>query len=304
MWSVLLQPIEGIHHSSSSAIRCLNQGKMLANDSCYSFIIPFSPFEILWIVYQVSWMGVFSSKQEFNLLSKEGNERGCVTHKGRDVPVKFIYEYRKCGSGLSSSSVAQWSIGCEKSEIGSATLYLRLWVFWTQNVCCVHHIKTLFFHHCLTYIKSLILHVLIELNRFQRHDIHFWYMCGSGCCLLLNMLCVCHIQAQVAFLQGERKGQENMKQDLVRRIKMLEYALKQERWDKALCPCLLVSLYHLRFSCICCAYVVVFCVVIGLSTRSWRQEMTRVLETRNQRLRQTFVCSAEPCSPCYLQIFY
>ncbi|MBN3319126.1 STRN4 protein, partial [Atractosteus spatula] len=35
--------------------------------------------------------------------------------------------------------------------------------------------------------------------------------------------------AQVAFLQNERKGQENMKQDLVRRIKMLEYALKQER---------------------------------------------------------------------------
>uniref|UniRef100_A0A8C7XIZ1 Striatin, calmodulin binding protein 4 n=1 Tax=Oryzias sinensis TaxID=183150 RepID=A0A8C7XIZ1_9TELE len=38
-----------------------------------------------------------------------------------------------------------------------------------------------------------------------------------------------NIRAQVAFLQGERKGQENMKQDLVRRIKMLEYALKQER---------------------------------------------------------------------------
>ncbi|KAB0391734.1 hypothetical protein E2I00_012786, partial [Balaenoptera physalus] len=35
--------------------------------------------------------------------------------------------------------------------------------------------------------------------------------------------------AQVAFLQGERKGQENLKTDLVRRIKMLEYALKQER---------------------------------------------------------------------------
>uniref|UniRef100_A0A670ZMC0 Striatin N-terminal domain-containing protein n=1 Tax=Pseudonaja textilis TaxID=8673 RepID=A0A670ZMC0_PSETE len=35
--------------------------------------------------------------------------------------------------------------------------------------------------------------------------------------------------AQVAFLQGERKGQENLKADLVRRIKMLEYALKQER---------------------------------------------------------------------------
>ncbi|XP_032533619.1 striatin-4 [Chiroxiphia lanceolata] len=37
------------------------------------------------------------------------------------------------------------------------------------------------------------------------------------------------LQAQVAFLQGERKGQENLKTDLVRRIRMLEYALKQER---------------------------------------------------------------------------
>uniref|UniRef100_A0A3Q3J2T6 Striatin N-terminal domain-containing protein n=1 Tax=Monopterus albus TaxID=43700 RepID=A0A3Q3J2T6_MONAL len=38
-----------------------------------------------------------------------------------------------------------------------------------------------------------------------------------------------HVCYALAFLQGERKGQENMKQDLVRRIKMLEYALKQER---------------------------------------------------------------------------
>eukprot|EP00096_Caligus_rogercresseyi_P005300 TRINITY_DN2052_c0_g1_i1.p1 TRINITY_DN2052_c0_g1~~TRINITY_DN2052_c0_g1_i1.p1 ORF type:complete len:707 (-),score=206.30 TRINITY_DN2052_c0_g1_i1:2409-4529(-) len=37
------------------------------------------------------------------------------------------------------------------------------------------------------------------------------------------------LQTRVAFLQGERKGQENLKKDLVRRIKMLEYALKQER---------------------------------------------------------------------------
>eukprot|EP00064_Thunnus_orientalis_P022575 superscaffoldBa00007729_g22781 len=37
-------------------------------------------------------------------------------------------------------------------------------------------------------------------------------------------------QAQIAFLQGERRGQENLKKDLVRRIKMLEYALKQERY--------------------------------------------------------------------------
>ncbi|KAK1886308.1 Striatin [Dissostichus eleginoides] len=38
-----------------------------------------------------------------------------------------------------------------------------------------------------------------------------------------------HMVAQIAFLQGERRGQENLKKDLVRRIKMLEYALKQER---------------------------------------------------------------------------
>ncbi|KAK8758157.1 hypothetical protein V5799_004211, partial [Amblyomma americanum] len=35
--------------------------------------------------------------------------------------------------------------------------------------------------------------------------------------------------ARIAFLQGERKGQENLKNDLIRRIKMLEFALKQER---------------------------------------------------------------------------
>ena len=41
--------------------------------------------------------------------------------------------------------------------------------------------------------------------------------------------CFVFFQARIAFLQGERKGQENVKNDLVRRIKMLEYALKQER---------------------------------------------------------------------------
>ncbi|CAF1034565.1 unnamed protein product [Didymodactylos carnosus] len=35
--------------------------------------------------------------------------------------------------------------------------------------------------------------------------------------------------ARIAFLQGERQGQENLKSALVKRIKMLEYALKQER---------------------------------------------------------------------------
>lgn len=62
--------------------------------------------------------------------------------------------------------------------------------------------------------------------RYGSHDVNlnrFFFPSPSS---------VCVFQAQVAFLQGERKGQENMKQDLVRRIKMLEYALKQERYDK------------------------------------------------------------------------
>jgi len=39
------------------------------------------------------------------------------------------------------------------------------------------------------------------------------------------------LQAKIAFLQGERNGHENLMHDLVRRIKMLEFALKQERYD-------------------------------------------------------------------------
>ena len=45
--------------------------------------------------------------------------------------------------------------------------------------------------------------------------------------IITSSLCV---QAKIAFLQGERKGHENLMHDLVRRIKMLEYALKQERY--------------------------------------------------------------------------
>lgn len=46
---------------------------------------------------------------------------------------------------------------------------------------------------------------------------------------VFKIVCSAIFQARIAFLQGERKGQENLKNDLVRRIKMLEYALKQER---------------------------------------------------------------------------
>ncbi|XP_015706675.1 striatin-4, partial [Coturnix japonica] len=36
------------------------------------------------------------------------------------------------------------------------------------------------------------------------------------------------LQAQVSLLQGQRRGQEKLQADLVRRIKMLEVALRQE----------------------------------------------------------------------------
>jgi striatin 1/3/4 len=37
------------------------------------------------------------------------------------------------------------------------------------------------------------------------------------------------LMTKISFLQGERRGQENLKNNLIRRIKMLELALKQER---------------------------------------------------------------------------
>ncbi len=44
-----------------------------------------------------------------------------------------------------------------------------------------------------------------------------------------SVICIL-LQAKIAILQGERKGHENLMHDLIRRIKMLEYALKQERY--------------------------------------------------------------------------
>ena len=55
------------------------------------------------------------------------------------------------------------------------------------------------------------------------------------------------LQARIAFLQGERKGQENLKHDLIRRIKMLEYALKQERYQ---CLLLLLLFTWLLVTCL------------------------------------------------------
>lgn len=45
----------------------------------------------------------------------------------------------------------------------------------------------------------------------------------------LSLSLLISFQAKIAVLLGERKGQESLKSDLIRRIKMLEYALIQER---------------------------------------------------------------------------
>ena len=67
------------------------------------------------------------------------------------------------------------------------------------------------------------------------------------------------LQARIAFLKGERKGQENLKQDLVRRIKMLEFALKQERYRTLTfyCTHILLTLVTVRMFCGICACVCV-----------------------------------------------
>lgn len=77
-------------------------------------------------------------------------------------------------------------------------------------------------------MKNWLLHVpgvgVLELPAPSEHETQVGE--PEPCCPPPPSVCP---QAQVAFLQGERKGQENLKTDLVRRIKMLEYALKQER---------------------------------------------------------------------------
>lgn len=76
----------------------------------------------------------------------------------------------------------------------------------------------------MTYLETLEVGPACHLFSLNP-DIHVGEGTAPEPVVLLSFLS----QAQVAFLQGERKGQENLKTDLVRRIKMLEYALKQER---------------------------------------------------------------------------
>ncbi|TPX33370.1 hypothetical protein SmJEL517_g03705 [Synchytrium microbalum] len=62
-----------------------------------------------------------------------------------------------------------------------------------------------------------VLHFLqLEWRRFER-DRNDWEIEKSD------------LKSKIAFLESERRGMDNMKTDLLRRIKMLEYALRQER---------------------------------------------------------------------------
>ena len=47
------------------------------------------------------------------------------------------------------------------------------------------------------------------------------------------------LQSKIAVLLGERKGLQTTHSDLIRRIKMLEYALRQER----------IKFHRLKFGC-------------------------------------------------------
>ncbi|KAJ3154967.1 hypothetical protein HDU86_004486 [Geranomyces michiganensis] len=68
-----------------------------------------------------------------------------------------------------------------------------------------------------SYTLPGVLHFLqVEWRRFERER-NEWQVEKAD------------LKARIAFLEGERRGTENLKIDLMRRVKMLEFALRQER---------------------------------------------------------------------------
>lgn len=61
-----------------------------------------------------------------------------------------------------------------------------------------------------------------EIERAEMRVSHFYLFLSIAFLTL-------HTQARIALLEGERRSFENVKLDLMRRIKMLEYALRMER---------------------------------------------------------------------------
>lgn len=71
-----------------------------------------------------------------------------------------------------------------------------------------------------------VLHYLqVEWRKFERER-NEWEIERA------DLKVVEHNKARVAFLEGERKALENLKNDLIRRVKMLEYTIRQERYLK------------------------------------------------------------------------
>jgi striatin 1/3/4 len=68
-----------------------------------------------------------------------------------------------------------------------------------------------------------------EMERQQWETERAEFQVRNAFSILIDFTVSFLFQARIAFLQGERQGQENLKNALVRRIKMLEFALKQER---------------------------------------------------------------------------
>lgn len=93
------------------------------------------------------------------------------------------------------------------------------------------------------YTLSSVLHFLqTEWRRYER-DRNEWEIERAEMRVLFFFFFyparrVAHVpcQARIALLEGERRSFENVKVDLMRRIKMLEYALRLER---SVCPSLL-----------------------------------------------------------------
>lgn len=71
--------------------------------------------------------------------------------------------------------------------------------------------------HQTTLSFPVVLHFLQrEWNKYERD--RTWWLAEKT-----------ELQARIAFLEGQRMGEANLKRDLMRRIKMLEHALQQER---------------------------------------------------------------------------
>ena len=90
--------------------------------------------------------------------------------------------------------------------------------------------------HSVEYSLPGVLHYLqAEWRKFEREKnewaierAEFQVKSFNLCTIQRKFNCL-YFQARIALLEGERRGLDNIKTAMVKRVKMLEYALKQER---------------------------------------------------------------------------